>query len=283
MIDSAAARRRFSRAAATYAGASRLEAEIGARLLERLEYVKIQPRRVLDAGCGTGRERDALAGRYPQAELWLQDFALPMLRRVAPAAGILGRLTGARSALAVCADLERLPLAPQRFDLVFSNMVLHWAKEPLGALREVRRVLGAGGLFLFSTLGPDTLSELRAAAGAMRVHAFSDMHDVGDALLAAGFSGPVMDRERVTLVYADGTALLRDLRASGQTCSLASRRRGLSGRQFRARLDAGLASQTRDGQLSVTYEIVYGHAWRPALADGAASQAVVRFQRRAMR
>jgi malonyl-CoA O-methyltransferase len=283
MIDSALVRRRFARAALTYAGASRLEHEIGARLLERLDYVKIAPQRVLDFGCGPAREAPALAARFPRAVLLALDFALPMLRGVARARGLLARLAGTRGAIAVCADFAQLPLAPGSIGLAFSNMALHWARDPLAVLRELHRALAVDGLLLFSTLGPDTLRELRAAAGASRVHAFADMHDVGDMLVAAGFAAPVMDVERVTLLYADARALLADLRASGQTCALATRPRGLCGSGFAASLEAALARQTRDGRLPVTFEVVYGHAWKPAAARAPDGRAVVRFARRSNR
>ncbi len=283
MIDRTAARRRFSRAAVTYPGASRLEAEIGARLLERLDYVKIAPQRVLDLGCGPAREAAALAARYAGAQLLLLDFALPMLRAARPARGLLQRLARGRAPLAVCGDFERLPFAGGSIGLAYSNMALHWAPQPLAALRELYRVLAVGGLLMFSTLGPDTLIELRGAAGASRVHPFHDMHDVGDMLLAAGFAAPVMDMEKVTLLYADARALLSDLRASGQTCALESRRRGLSGRAFGAALGAGLERQAREGRLPVTFEVVYGHAWKAAPARAPEGRAVVRFQRGAAR
>lgn len=279
MIDRSAARRRFSRAALTYSGASRLEAEIGTRLLERLDYVKITPRRVLDLGCGPAREARALAARYAGAQMLLLDFALPMLRAARPARGLLSRVLGGPEALAACADLERLPFAGGSIGLVYSNMALHWAPRPLVALREMHRVLVVGGLATFSTLGPDTLKELRAAAGASRVHAFHDMHDVGDMLLAAGFAAPVMDMEKVSLVYADAHALVSDLRASGQTCALDARCRGLSGRAFGAALSAGLERQEREGRLSVTFEVVYGHAWKAAPARACDGSTVVRFER----
>lgn len=280
MIDRSVARRRFSRAAASYAGASRLEAEVGGRLLERLDYVKLEPRRVLDLGCGPAREARALAARYAGAQLLLLDFALPMLHRARPARGLLARLAARRAAATVCGDLEHLPLAAASLDLVFSNMALHWAPQPLAAMREVQRALAEGGLFLFSTLGPDTLKELRAAAGAPRVHAFRDMHDLGDMLLEAGFSAPVMDMEQLTIVYAEPEALLGDLRASGQTCALESRGRGLTGRAFGAALRAGLARQQRDGRLPVSFEVVYGHAWKAAPRRAPDGRAVVRFEPR---
>ena len=163
-------------------------------------------------------------------------------------------------------------------------MALHWAADPLAALREFHRVLAVEGLLMFSTLGPDTLDELRAAAGAARVHAFADMHDLGDMLVAAGFAEPVMDMERLTVEYADGDALLADLRASGQTCAFAPAGgrgpRGLAGRGFLAALQARLAAQRRGGKLPVSYEVVYGHAWKPAPRRAADGRAIVQFERR---
>ena len=280
-VDGRAARRRFERAAGTYAGASRLEAEIGARMLERLDYVKLAPQRVLDAGCGPGRDARALAKRYPQAQIIALDFAHRMLREER---GFLARLFARNEKHSLCANFERLPLAGESVDLVWSNMALHWAVDPLAALREFHRVLAAGGLLMFSTFGPDTLGGLRAAAGAARVHTFADMHDLGDMLVAAGFFQPVMDMEPLTLLYADGAALLDDLRASGQTSALAGRARGLSGRRFRTALEERLAAQRRDGKLPVGYEVVYGHAWKAAprhrpdqTADG---RSIMQFQRR---
>ncbi len=249
-IDRRAARRRFARAAQSYAAASRLEDEIAARMLARLDYVKIAPRRVVDAG--SGPPRAALALRYPDASTIALDFSLPML----PKRGLLARLAGSRR-LAVCADLERLPLADASVELVWCNMALHYLSDPLAAFREFRRVLAANGLLMFSTLGPDTLKELRRAAGAARVHGFIDMHDLGDMLLAAGLSAPVMDMEMIELVYPDADTLLKDLRLSGQTSVRADRPRGLSGKAFGARLRRALGEKPK-----ATFEVVYGHAWK---------------------
>jgi malonyl-CoA O-methyltransferase len=264
-VDAGAARRRFERAAGTYSQASRLEAEIGGRMLERLDYVKLAPRRVLDAGSGPGRDARSLAKRYPGAQVIALDFSHRMLRHER---GFLSRLFSGNRQISLCGNFERLPLAGGSIDLVWSNMALHWAVDPLAALREFHRVLAVEGLLMFSTLGPDTLGGLRAAAGAARVHAFADMHDLGDMLVAAGFSEPVMDMERVTFLYADGAALLADLRASGQTSALAGRPRGLSSPRFLAALEEKLAAQRRDGKLPVGYEIVYGHAWKAAPRRG---------------
>jgi malonyl-CoA O-methyltransferase len=243
-IDARSARRRAERSASSYAGASRMEAEVGARMLERLDYLKIAPRRILDAGCGPAREAKALMRRYPKAGLFALDFALAHLRR---------RFFERR--ILLCGDIVQMPFADGSFDLVWSNMALHWAPDPVAALRELERVLAPGGLVMFSTLGPDTLKELRAAAGAERVHAFLDMHDVGDMLVAAGFSAPVMDMEMLEIAYRDPQGLLRDLRASGQTNARADRPRGLAGRGFGERLRARLAPRA-------SFEVVYGHGWK---------------------
>lgn len=251
-IDAGAARRRFGRAAATYAGASRLEAEIGARMLERLDYVKIRPRRVLDAGSGPGRDAAALSRRYG-APVVMLDCAAAMLRERPK------RFFERNAPKRVCGDLARLPLAPASFELVWCNMALHWVNDPLAAFREFQRVLVPEGLLMFSTLGPDTLKELRRAAGGGRVHEFIDMHDLGDMLVAAGFAAPVMDMELLTFAYSDTGALLGDLRASGQTNARADRPRGLAGRGFDAQLRAALGDAPR-----ATFEVLYGHAWRQA-------------------
>jgi malonyl-CoA O-methyltransferase len=253
-IDPRAARRRFERAARTYPKSSKLEAEVAARMLERLDYVRIAPRRVLDAGSGPPRRE--LGRRYPRALTIALDFSLAMLARARFWSWI-----GSGKRTAVCADMQALPLADASVDFVWSNMALHWLPDPLAAFREFRRVLSPDGLLMFSTLGPDTLKELRAAAGARRVHGFVDMHDLGDMLLAAGLSAPVMDMELLTLRYPDADTLLGDLRGSGQVCARTDRARGLAGRAFAQRLRRALGAAP-----SASFEVVYGHAWRAPAA-----------------
>jgi malonyl-CoA O-methyltransferase len=270
-IDARAARRRFERAAPTYAGASRIESEVGARMLERLDYVRIAPARILDAGSGPAPQAAGLSRRYPGARLVAVDFSLAMLRR-ARDVGWRARLRGARRPAAVCASLDQLPFAAGSVQLVWSNMALHWTAEPRAALAEFQRVLAPEGLLMFSTLGPDTLKELRAAAGAERVHRFADMHDLGDWLVAAGFSAPVMDMETINLSYRDITTLLADLRRSGQTSARADRPRGLAGKGVRSAL---ARAGTR-----VTYEVLYGHAWKGAPRKTAGGRSIVQFARR---
>ena len=262
-IDRRAARRNFERAARSYAGASRLEAEVGARMLERLDYVKIAPRRILDAGSGPPQR--LFGKRYPKAEVVALDYSLGMLRARRDWFELF------RKRLSICGELERLPLAPETVDLVWSNMALHWVAEPLAAIREFERVLAPEGLLMFSTLGPDTLKELRAAAGAARVHAFLDMHDLGDMLVAAGFSAPVMDMEVLTLKYANAAQLLQDLRASGQANARLDRARGLSAKSLKKRVLAGGPG--------ASFELVYGHAWKGAAREKAGPKTIRVFKR----
>lgn len=268
-IDARAARRRFDRAARTYAAAARLEAEVGERMLERLDYVKLAPARVLDAG--SGPPRNLFRKRYPRSEVIAFDFALGMLRARKK------KFFEKNPPRAVCGDIARLPLAAGSIGLVWSNMVLHWSADPLAAFREFHRVLAVGGLLMFSTLGPDTLAELRAAAGEARVHRFADMHDLGDMLVAAGFADPVMDMERLRIEYASGSALLDDLRASGQTHAATGRARGLAGAGFRARLEAQLAARAPQGKVAASFEVVYGHAWKAAPKRAADGRSIVQF------
>ncbi|HEX5092578.1 MAG TPA: methyltransferase domain-containing protein, partial [Burkholderiales bacterium] len=272
-LDARAARRRFDRAAATYGKAAYLEREVGRRMLERLDVVRLAPARILDAGAGPAPQAAALARRFPGARLVALDFSLPMLARARAAAGWLASLRG-RAPLALCGALERVPLAPGSVQLVWSNMALHWAADGRAALAELARVLEPGGLLMFSTLGPDTLKEVREALGEAHVHRFADMHDLGDELGAAGFAAPVMDMEMITLTYREPLGLAADLRASGQTLARRDRARGLAPRALRKALEAA--------GVSVSIEVVYGHAWKGVPRTASDGRSIVHFERRTL-
>jgi malonyl-CoA O-methyltransferase len=289
-IDLRASRRARLRALA--AGATPLlAAEVGARLDERLDLMKIQPRRLLAAGCGIGTDLARLRNRYPGSEILALDELKPELQLVRAQSGKGGWLDtlraalglGARAPLAIAAALARLPMAPASVGLVWSNLALQRTTDPLPAIREMHRVLEAGGLFIFSTLGPDTLKELRQAFAAAdrgfpHVHDFIDMHDLGDMLVECGFTAPVMEMETLTLTYDHVKALARDLRAMGATNSLVARRRGLSGRSMWERLSAALESARAHDRLAASFEVVYGHAWKPQPRPSAAdTPQVVKF------
>jgi malonyl-CoA O-methyltransferase len=216
--------------------------------------------------------------RYPKAGLIALDYSLPMLGESKPRS-FLERLSGRGRRAALCADFERIPLASRSISMLWSNMALHWASDVQTALAEFHRVLEIGGLLMFSTLGPDTLKELRAALSGIgstpRVHGFIDMHDLGDMLVAAGFDAPVMDAETITLTYSNVESMIADLRATGQTCALKARSRGLlSPRRWRAARSA-LETSMREGRLPATIEVVYGHAWKPEPRVTAEGHAIV--------
>jgi malonyl-CoA O-methyltransferase len=261
-----AVRRSFERAAPTYDAHSALQSEVGGRLLEHLDPMRLEPRRALDLGCGTGAFLQPLRKRFPGAQLIGVDIAQAMLRRAARRTPAWRRLLGHRPQLA-CADAERLPVAAASLELVFSNLVLQWC-DPASAFAEVGRVLRPGGLFLFSTFGPDTLKELRAAFaqvdGLGHVNRFVDMHDLGDLLVQHGFADPVMEMEVITLEYSSVEAVARDLKAIGAHNSLPDRPRGLSGRGRWQRVVQSYEARRRDGILPASYEVVYGHAWKAA-------------------
>ncbi len=256
----------FDAAAGDYDAVAVLQAEVRERLLDRLELFRIQPRRILDAGCGTGRGAGALLRKYRGAELVALDLAPGMLRAARRQRPWLRRLD------AVCADAAALPLADASVDLVFSNLMLQWCNEPDRVFAEFRRVLRPGGLVLFTSFGPDTLKELRAAWGRADGHThvsrFIDMHDLGDALLRAGLGEPVMDMEHLTLTYADVRSLMGDLKTMGARNATAGRSRGLTGRRRLAAVEAHYEALRHEGRLPATWEVVYGHAWAGAPRAG---------------
>jgi malonyl-CoA O-methyltransferase len=272
-----------------------LRREVSARMQERLALVKIVPQRVLDAGCGTGADLALLQKTYPAAQILGVDAAPAMVAAAAaPAAStpamrslnqMLSRLLPAKAGVDLaCADFGNLPVGPNSLDLVWSNLALHWHPQPDRVFAEWRRALRVEGLLMFSNFGPDTFRELRTAFGAMdeTPHAlpFVDLHDFGDQLVEAGFSSPVMDMEVITVTYDTVQALLADVRAFGGN-PLATRRRGLTGRAAWQRMLDALERQRRpDGKLGLTFEVIYGHAFRPAPRVTAAGEAIVRFQPR---
>ncbi|MCL2523154.1 MAG: methyltransferase domain-containing protein [Betaproteobacteria bacterium] len=277
-VDRHQVARRFARAAADYERNDFLVREIDRRMQERLDYVSLRPRRIVDLGCARGGSQPGLAARYPDAEWLGLDLAPAMLRGAA--APSWRRWFGLdQGPLRIAAEATQLPLAAQSADLVWSNLLLHWLDDPLQALAEAHRVLETDGLLMFSTLGPDTLRELRAAFadGYAHTQRFTDMHDLGDMLLACGFADPVMDMEVITLTYDDLDRLFADLRAAGSSCAMKARRHGLTSRHCWQAARAAYETLRRDGKLPATFEVIYGHAWKAApkqLADG---RSVIRF------
>ena len=267
MIDAAAVRRHFDRAAASYDAAAVLQAQVREQLLARLQWIAFTPEVVVDLGCGTGHGAIALARRWPGARVIAADFAPGMLRETArhDADGRCERLA---------ADARELPLPDASVDLVFSNLMLPWCDDPDAVFAGIARVLRPRGLYCFTTLGPDTLVELRAAwreaDGHEHVIPLTDMHDIGDGLIRAGLVEPVLDVSRYTVTYPDLRSLMRDLKATGTRNAAGGRPRGLT---TPARLEAVATAYEgfrRDGVLPASCEVVFGQAWGAIERDTAA-------------
>ena len=249
----------FGRAAASYARHATLQRDVEDLLLERLEYVREAPARVLDVGSGPGRGTAALRKRFSSAHVIALDIATPMLTQIRP--GWLRPITR------VCADARELPFADASVDVLYSNLCLQWIEDLPALFNEFRRVLRPGAYVAFSTFGPDSLYELRSAWSAAddtpHVNGFLDIARVGDALIAAGFRDPVLDVEHFTLAYDDAFGLMRDLKGIGATNADVHRTRGLTGKTRLQRMIAAYERFRADGKLPATYEIIFAHAWAP--------------------
>ncbi len=261
-LDRRQVRLNFGGAASTYEQHDVLQREVQQELLGRLDFYQAQPERVVDVGAGTGRGSAALKQRYPKAQVLAMDFALPMLRVARQHAGWL------RPFQRICADATTLPLPDHSVDVLHSNLCFQWIDDLALLFGECARVLRPGGLLLFSSFGPDTLRELRAAWASVdqqpHVGRFLDMHDVGDALLNAGLRDPVLDVSRYTLTYAQPRDLLRELQGLGANNADRTRHRGLTGKShYRAMLHAYEAMRV-DSRIPATWEVVTAHAWGAA-------------------
>jgi malonyl-CoA O-methyltransferase len=282
-MDKARVRASFDRAAQTYDAAAILQKLVRTEMLSRLDLVKIKPKVILDAGCGTGHGSFALQKKFSRAQVISLDIALGMLQKTHQQQPFLSKIL--RQKNLICADIERLPIANSSLGMVWSNLALQWCNDLDAAFSEVSRVLQPNGLFMFSTFGPDTLKELRVASKPVNhtsrftsVSRFIDMHDIGDALTRTGFSAPVLDVERYTLTYDDVKSVMKDLKSIGAHNATEGRARGLQGRGFLQQLTQNYEqfrqSSEEGGKLPATFEVVYGHAWkaesRPDLGLGVA-------------
>lgn len=261
LLDKAGVRRAFSKAAEHYDEVARLQRVIGERLLQRLDLINLKPEVVLDLGAGTGLATMALEKRYPKASVIALDIAFPMMQQTRRRGGLF------RKPCCLCADLEQIPVADRSVDLIYSNAAIQWCNDLDGVFREVQRVLKPEGLLMFTTFGPDTLKELRAAwsqaDGYTHVSRFLDMHDIGDALVRAGYIDPVMDVDRMTLTYGAVKELMRELKILGAHNVAAGRQKALTGKGRLQKMQSSYEQFRVDGLIPASYEVVYGHAWAP--------------------
>ncbi|MEO1247766.1 MAG: methyltransferase domain-containing protein [Pseudomonadota bacterium] len=248
-------RRRLDRAAAHFAEHAFVHEHTRLGLLERLKPMTVAAKLVLDLGTATGSAIKPLERRFPKARVVGVDVSLPMLA-AQPRSWLKKPALVQASALA-------LPFADASVDVVYANLLLPFVDDLPQLVGEVSRVLGAEGLFVFASLGPDSFRELRDAWSgiddAAHVASFPDMHDVGDALVGAGLRDPVLDVDRLKVSYRSLTPLLRDLSGVGARNSLPGRAPGLGGRKNLQALEKCLFA--KDLPLVLDLELVYGHAF----------------------
>lgn len=260
MLDKKITRMHFERAAESYDGAAVLQREIAKRMGQRLDYIKQQPNRVLDVGCGTGYITEDLLKRYPKADIVALDLAHSMARKTQKQGSWL------RKPKVVCADAELLPLAEDSIDMLISSLMLQWSNDLNKVFTGFHHVLAPNGLLLFSTFGPETLTEIRKSWSKVdnypHTSNFPDMHEIGDALLKAGFQDPVTDMEMITMTYSNVRQLMRDIKQIGASNTDSKRSKGLMGKaRLKAFENAYEQFKTKNGLYPASWEIIYGHAW----------------------
>ena len=262
-IEGRLARKAFNLAAQSYDAAATLQREVADRMLERLDYIRLEPVRILDVGAGTGYCSNKLLSRYPAARVHQLDFAHGMLKQARKGLGLWHRFK--KKTNFVCAEAERLPYADASMDLVVSNLTIQWCSDLSVVFSEFKRVLKPGGLLMFTTFGPDTLKELRRAWSTVdnyvHVNSFIDMHEIGDLLVQTRFADPVMDTEFLTVTYKNVFALMRDLKQLGAHNVNTARSPGLTGKSGLQKMVNAYEEFRAGDELPATHELVYGHAW----------------------
>lgn len=254
-------RNAFSKSAKEYEQYAVIQQEIGSRLLSRLDYIKIVPRTILDLGSGPGIFSAALKKKYRHAQVISLDISYPMLQMSKD------RQHWWRKWHCVNANMIQMPFASGTFDLVFANQTIHWYQPTVEVLQEIYRVMHPNACFMFTTLGPDTFTEIAHAWAEVdnfsHINTFLDMHDWGDALMHVQFLDPVMDQEKLTCHFKSFSQLLQSLKKQGVRNIHPQRQAGLTGKKaYQAFQQAFAKFQTPEGKFPLTYEVVYGHAWR---------------------
>lgn len=263
-VDTKQVQHAFNDAAKDYDAHALLQRTVVDRVLEGFDQIKIEPGVILDLGSGSGYGAKQLKRQFRKAHIYQADLSIEMLK-------------GARKKSSrffskdhfLCVDANKIPLSDQSVDLVFSSLMLQWSNNPDAVFAEVKRVLRPGGVFVFTTFGPDTLKELREswrqADGNIHINAFTDMHDIGDALMRAGLDAPVLSIENIVLTYDECLQLMRDLKSIGAHNVNLGRRKTLTGKQRLKKAIQHYESYRANNKLPATYEVIYGHAWKSAI------------------
>lgn len=264
-IDKKQVRRSFDKAAPQYHQAARLQQDTAEQLVSRLDYIQIEPKTILDIGCGTGFVSQRLKKRFPKAKMVSLDLSLAMLQQ-------LKKNTDRwfSKSKVVCADAEQLPFAANSFDLVISNLTFQWCQNTQSLFAGIQQCLKEEGLLLFSSFGTDTLTELRQSwqgvDNKVHINHFEDMHEIGDVLINLGYHLPVMDAERITEYFPDVFRLMRALKIIGAHNVNSGRNKSLSGKQGFDSMKQNYEKLRNQKGLPLTWEIIYGIGWKKSLA-----------------
>ncbi len=262
-FDISQVRHSFNAAVASYDDAAVLQREIGDRLIDKLDFIKLQPKIILEVGSGTGYCTAQLKKCYPSSHVIALDIADLMLNATKNKLNFIQKIR--KQISFTCADAAYLPFQDNSIDFIFSNLTLQWCPDLDIVFKEFYRVMKPNGLIMFSSFGPDSLKELRSAWSEVdnfsHVNNFVDMHDVGDAMLSAKLADPVLDMEMLTLTYKNIFDLMRDLKNVGAHNINQRRNHGLTGKGQIEKLKQCYEQFRTEGVLPLSYEVVYGHAW----------------------
>ncbi len=256
-------RESFNAAVASYDDHAVLQREIADRLIDKLDFIKLQPKVILEIGSGTGYCTTQLKKLYPSSHVIALDIADLMLKATKSKLSLIQKIK--KQISFTCADAAHLPFQENSIDFIFSNLTLQWCPVLRQVFNEFYRVLKPNGLLMFSSFGPDSLKELRSAWSSVdsfsHVNQFVDMHDIGDDMLAAHLADPVLDMEMITLTYKNIFDLMRDIKSVGAHNINQTRNHGLTGKGHFEKLKQAYEQFRSNGVLPLSYEVVYGHAW----------------------
>ncbi len=261
-------RRAFSGATSEYDSHAELQREIGRRLLAHLDFTKIEPKTVLDIGCGTGFFTRLLADKYKKADIFAADLSETMVKHTRREQARRWPWQG--NYQHAVSDAVALPFKDGAFDLVTSNLAMQWVPDPQAMMKEMRRVLAPGGLILFATFGRRTLMELKQTLAHINpehsnsVLPFPDVMSLGNSLGEVAVEAPVTDADLFTLTYPDTMGLVRELKGIGASASaIQGRSGGLYGRALLRDIEQHYKEHycDDDGRISATFEALYAQAW----------------------
>tara|TARA_B100001564_G_C20525373_1_gene617122 strand:- start:36 stop:860 length:825 start_codon:yes stop_codon:yes gene_type:complete len=246
----------FNNKAYSYDEYALVQIEVANRIYKRLSTIKIQPKNILDIGSGTGHLSDMLSKLFPKANIICLDISLNMLQE-----------SYKKNSRFKCvqSDAENMPFKENQFDLVVSSFTLHWCYNVEKIFFDTYRILRSKGLFLFTTVGPSTLEELKAAYQSIddkqHINKFSDMHIYGDLLLKYSFQDPVMDLEKIIIEYSSLLDVLDSLKKTGANIVLGQEPLYFK-KNIYQKLTANYPVNKDNKRLPVTYEMIYGTAWK---------------------